>query len=317
MKRGFLTLLMFLVLMGADCGRTTHDCPEGTAIPNVNFENGSRECIPLDEICFTEDRGSTIACADCPTCDPYEPMDAGVGDGSVDGDVPDGDVPECETDTDCDREEAARCDTTTGTCVGCDEDLNCVGVDGLERCDAEEGLCVECKPSSEELDCGNTSCNPATFECTETVRGSRDVCESCVSDTDCGTDLGCIPMWFGETPRTTGYCLYPTGQGPCEQPFAYTTPDARESLSGAAAVQYCGVNEQLTTCEAAWDLVENKPCDVDEDCSPFGSLCRDVGSLGQRCTYECTFAAQCLPPGEEGSTCGDADGTAAEKYCGG
>ena len=304
--------MMVLLLTGSDCGRTAHTCPDGTAIPNVNFDNGSRECLPFDEICVTEDRASTIACVDCPSCDPYEPGDGGVGDGSVDGEVP-----ECESDTDCDREEAARCDTTTGTCVGCIEDLNCVGVDGRGRCDAEEGLCVECKPLSEALDCGSTSCDPATFECTETVRGSRMVCESCVSDSDCGPDLACVPMWFGETPRATGYCLYPTDLGSCEQPFAYTTPDARESLSGAAAVQYCGVNEQLTTCEAAWDLVNNKPCEGDQDCSAFGGLCREVGSLGQRCTYECTFAAQCLPPGEEGSSCGDRGGTAEEKYCGG
>ena len=317
MKRGFLTLWMPLVLMGADCGRTTHDCPEGTAIPNVNFENGSRECLPFDEICFTEDRGSTIACADCPTCDPYEPMDAGVGDGSVDGDVPDGDVPECETDTDCDREEAARCDTTTGTCVGCDEDLDCVGVDGLERCDAEEGLCVECKPSSEELDCGNTSCNPATFECTETVRGSRDVCESCVSDTDCGTDLGCIPMWFGETPRTTGYCLYPDGSDSCARPFIYPLPGPRETLSGADAALYCGVNENLTTCEAVHALLNDESCEGDADC-PEAGLCRDVGDEALKCTYECTHGNQCLDQGTGSlSVCGDADGTAAEKYCGG
>jgi hypothetical protein len=317
MGRLVFGLSMALLLMGSDCGSTLHTCEEGTAIPGVDFDNGIRECIPFDEICFTEDRASTIACVDCPTCDPYEPADAGVGDGSVDGEVPDGETPECEADGDCLLEEAARCDTATGTCVGCVEDLNCIGVDGLERCDADEGVCVECKPVSEALDCGNTSCNPATFECTDTIRGSRIVCESCVSDTDCGVDRACVPMFFDGSPRSTGYCLYPTDPGPCEQPFAYSTPDARESLSGAAAAQYCGVNEQLTTCEATWDLINNEPCEGDEDCSVLGGLCRDVGNLGQRCTYECTFAAQCLPPGEEGSTCGDADGTAEEKYCGG
>ena len=234
MTRLLLTLMTALLLMGSNCGQTVHNCPEGTAIPNVNFDNGSRECLPFDEICFTEDRSSTIACADCPTCDPYEPPDAGVPDGSVDGEVPDGEVPECETDADCLRPDAARCDTTIGMCVGCAEDLNCVGVDGLERCDADEGLCVECRPVSEALDCGNTSCNPATFECTDTIRRSRDVCESCVSDSDCGTDLACVPMSFGETPRATGYCLYPADQGLCEQPFASSIPDARESLSGCA-----------------------------------------------------------------------------------
>ena len=197
------------------------------------------------------------------------------------------------TDADCLRPDAARCDTTMGMCVGCAEDLSCVGVDGLERCDADEGLCVECKPVSEALDCGNTSCNPATFECTETVRGSRDVCESCVSDSDCGTDLACVPMWFGETPRTTGYCLYPADQGLCEQPFAYSIPDARESLSGAAAVHYCGVNEQLTTCEAVYALVNNETCDDDSDCTAPGGICRQVGELGFGARTS-ALSSQCL-----------------------
>ena len=313
MKRVAPGLLMALLLTGSDCGSTVHTCEDGTAIPNVNFDNGSRECIPFDEICLTEDHASTIACVDCPTCDPYDPMDAGVGDGSVDGEVP-----ECEGDSDCDREDAARCDSTTGTCVGCIEDLNCIGVDGLGRCDADEALCVECKPSSEALDCGSTSCDPATLECTETDRGSRNVCESCVSDSDCGADLACVPMWFGDTRRATGYCLYPADQGLCEQPFAYSTPDARESLSGAAAVPYCGVNERLTTCEATYALVNNETCDDDSDCTAPGGICRQVGVLGLRCTYECTVSSQCLHPDDgNGSTCGDAGGTAEEKYCGG
>ena len=236
----------------------------------------------------------------------------GVPDGSVDGEVP-----ECDTDADCLRPDAARCDTTIGMCVGCAEDLSCVGIDGLERCDADEGLCVECKPVSEALDCGNTSCNPATFECTETVRGSRDVCESCVSDSDCGTDLACVPMWFGETPRTTGYCLYPDGSDSCAQPFIYPLPGERESLSGAAASLYCGVNEDLTTCEAVLALVNDQSCEIDADC-PEGGLCRDVGDDTPKCTYECAHGNQCLDQGTgQLSVCGDADGTAEEKYCGG
>ncbi|NNE18149.1 MAG: hypothetical protein HKN10_06705 [Myxococcales bacterium] len=304
---------MALLLMGSNCARTVNDCPEGTAIPNVNFDSGSRECLPFDEICFTEDRGSTIACVDCPTCDPYEHNDGGVPDASIDGEVP-----ECESDTDCSEIDAARCDTETGTCVGCDQDLSCIGVDAFERCDADEGLCVECKPISEELDCGATSCNPATFECTDTERGSRIVCESCVSDSDCGPDLGCVPMTFGETPRTGGYCLQRVGTEPCAQPFAFPLAETRESLSGAAPALYCGVKEDLTTCEAVWDLVNNETCEDDIDCPAPGGFCRPVGALGLRCTYECTVPSQCLDPDDgSGSTCGDNGGTAEEKYCGG
>jgi hypothetical protein len=313
MGRLVFGLSMALLLMGSDCGSTLHTCEEGTAIPGVDFDNGIRECIPFDEICFTEDRASTIACVDCPTCDPYEPpTDAGVGDGSVDGEVP-----ECEADGDCLLEEAARCDTATGTCVGCVEDLNCIGVDGLERCDADEGVCVECKPVSEALDCGNTSCNPATFECTDTIRGSRIVCESCVSDTDCGVDLACVPMFFDGALRATGYCLYPVDQDLCSRPFIFPLPDARESLSGAVASRYCGVNENVTTCEAVYALLNDQSCEGDSDC-PEAGLCRDVGDDTPKCTYECTHGSQCLDQDTGSlSICGDADGTAEEKYCGG
>jgi len=123
-------------------------------------------------------------------------------------------------------------------------------------------------------------------------------------------------MTFGETPRATGYCLYPTDQGLCEQPFALALPQARESLSGAEPITYCGVNEQLATCEAVLALVDDTECETDLNC-PEGGICREVGELGLQCTYECAGAGACPEAPAAGSTCGDADGTAAEKYCGG
>ena len=56
--------------------------------------------------------------------------------------------------------------------------------------------------------------------------------------------------------------------------FRVRMPDARESLSGAAAVQYCGVNEQLTTCEAVYALVNNETCEIDSDCPRAGFVAR-------------------------------------------
>ncbi len=89
-------------------------------------------------------------------------------------------------------------------------------------------------------------------------------------------------------------------------------------MSGAAPVFYCGVNEELTSCEAVLALVNNAPCEDDFDCTTPGGICRQVGELGLRCTYECTVPSQCLLPEDgSGSTCGDDGGSAQEDYCGG
>ena len=234
MKRAFLALVVLSLLTGADCGSTLRTCPEGTAIPSFNFENGSRECIPFDDICITQNGNSTIACADCPACDPYQPPDgdepppdAGMGDGSV-----------------------------------------------------------------------------------------GDVCESCSTDDDCGPDLACVPMLFEDAPRPTGYCLYRADRGVCEQPFALVLPEPRQSLSGAEATQYCGIDERLTTCEAVLALIDDVECATDTDC-PQGGICREVGALGLQCTYECAGAGACPEEPAAGSGCGDANGTSEEDYCGG
>jgi hypothetical protein len=269
---------------GADCARNTVSCPEGTAI--LDFESGGRECVPVGP-------------------------DGGLGGTGGMGN------PECEDDLDCPFEEASRCDPSSGICEPCLEDVDCAGIDGLSRCDAEQGLCVQCAPATEAMDCGERSCDPASRSCSDIVRGSRAECEACVSDSDCMEEFMCVPMQFGNVPLRGGFCLQGTGTGQCAQPFAFPLPDARESLSGAAPALYCGVNEDLTSCGAVLALVDNAPCDDDFDCTAPGGICREVGLLGLRCTYECGFANECLPGGGSGSTCGDANGTAEEDYCGG
>jgi hypothetical protein len=127
----------------------------------------------------------------------------------------------------------------------------------------------------------------------------------------------CVRMQFGNVPLRGGFCLQRASTGQCAQPFAFPLPEARESLSGAASALYCGVNEELTSCDAVRVLVNNELCEDDFECTAPGGVCREVGLLGLRCTYECGFANECLPGGGSGSTCGDANGSAEEDYCGG
>ena len=278
-------IALAMLVGGAACARETVSCPEGTAI--LDFESGGRECVPVGP-------------------------DGGLGGTGGMGN------PECVNDLDCPFEEASRCNPSSEMCEPCLEDVDCAGIDGLPRCDAEQGLCVQCAPATEAMDCGERSCDPATRECSEFVRGSRAECEACVSDSDCVEGFMCVPMRFRNAPRRGGYCLQGTGTGQCAQPFAFPLPDARVSLSGAAPAIYCGVNEDLTSCEAVRVLVNNEPCEDDFDCTAPGGICRQVGDVGLRCTYECSGATQCIDPGVViGSTCGDANGTAEEDYCGG
>ena len=291
MNRGLWVIGLAVLLGGANCARETVSCPEGTAI--VDFEDGGRECVPIGP-------------------------DGGLGGTGGMGGAGGMGNPECEDDLDCPFEEESRCDLTSQTCEPCLEDLDCAGIDGLPRCDVAEGLCVECLPATEEMDCGDRSCDPATRECSDIVRGSRAECEACVSDSDCIEEFACIPMQFGNVPLRGGFCLQTTGGGECAQPFAFPLPDSRESLSGAAAAVYCGVNEELTSCEAVQALIDNELCEDDFDCAAPGGICRQVGELGLRCTYECTVPSQCLLPEDgSGSTCGDDGGSAPEEYCGG
>jgi hypothetical protein len=294
--------------------------------------------LPLTTACVLEDQpvnrpdgggGDADACGGCsgdkPVCD--EGMGACVQCTPEDSSACVDTTPVCDPDDlvcvacvsslDCDDPTAARCDTDDNECIECAERSDCDGIAGLPECN--DGVCVQCTPDTELDDCDGTSCNPATFTCTATMRGSRETCETCLSDTECMfEDNRCVLMMFEGDPYPSdemGFCLKTTDGG-CEQPYSITLDD-RESLSGPPLDDYCGINEALATCEAVRALVGNQRCDTGEDqqCPQPSGLCRQVGSLPNRCTYACGLPAQC--PGEApADTCGSS-GSGGEDYCGG
>ncbi len=211
----------------------------------------------------------------------------------------------CAEDADCTDPAMARCDLTTGRCAPCDEGIQCAGT-GLAIC--ASGVCVECTVADESA-CGDNSCDPATGICTETPRGSVRRCGACLADSECAfADDRCVPMQLMGGAREGGYCLKPLSTG-CVEPYAVPTEE-RASLSGAAPQAYCGIREDLTTCEAVLDLVDNAACTVASDCGVAGvddGRCEIVNGLVDRCTYGCDTASEC--PGS--MACGG-----AEMYCG-
>lgn len=234
----------------------------------------------------------------------------------------------CSNDTDCTDPNAARC--SDGMCTACDDRTQCDDVDGLpgslNACN-EEGVCVDCTPESEAETCsGFRACNPRTEECTDVQVGRLDVCEQCVSDSQCGDDGNvseahrCVPMFYETMDNRfpdgeTGFCLKVFSPGGCEQPYAIETSE-RTSLSGDPPATYCGINETLATCPAVRALDQNQGCPLGEDMEcPESGLCRDVGGLPDRCTYLCVIPAQC-PAGSPADTCGSSGG-GGDDYCGG
>ena len=236
---------------------------------------------------------------------------------------------ECTDSSHCTEPGASVCAAegeSAGTCVPCvalsegGDATDCDGVmDGeapLSVCDdsGDAPVCVECTAMDESA-CGANVCDVLARSCaTDIGLASAEACAPCVSDRQCEEDHACVPVG-AEEPRAH-YCLKDSdAAGGCEQPFLIAIED-RESLSGALGATYCGINEGLARCENVRGLLDNAMCPggLDNEC-PEGGLCRRVGGLSNRCTYECGGEVQCDNPPNPGATCGNMG--AGVDYCGG
>jgi hypothetical protein len=181
------------------------------------------------------------------------------------------------------------------------------------------GAAAECTPDTEDVDCGGKSCDPLTGACTDTTVGSRETCEACVADSECGENGNrCVPMTYDGLRYPNegiGFCLKSIELGgSCANPYRIVV--RRTSLSGAAADDYCGINEDLATCQAVRALLASTPCNPvngDQDCPQPAGLCRELPGMLNRCTYLCSSVVECVTPG---STCGSS-GPGGDNFCGG
>lgn len=268
-----------------------------------------------------------------PACDPACSGDTPVCDEAAkecvgclnDGDC-DGNTPLCDTDlnacvaclgnSDC-SSDIPVCEA--GECGKCTTNEDCAGRADAMICEEASGACVECTPSTDDRTatddaCGNGVCNPAINTCDDSLtQGTKDLCQPCIADNECLPGQNCIPLEYtggAETAELGGFCmkLFPG----CARPYAAGAIN-RASLSGASAMDYCGIAETATTCQAIADLKADKDCDSNSDCgSEHGEgRCEVVnGSAELKCTYSCTGNAQC----EAGFDCG---GIIGSEYCGG
>ena len=267
------------------CLRATDTCVECRA--NADCDGAKAVCDPDTHEC--------VECLKHSDCGGSEPRCDTAAHACV----------ECLADADCTDATAAKC-SSAHECVACTGNANCAHIAGKGVCDDEDGECVECKVE-DESPCAGNSCAPATRACTGTPLASVDACGKCVADSECKTDHRCVPTKFMGVDRAGGHCLK-IGSTGCARPYS-AGPVNRTSLSGVAAVAYCGFDESRTTCEAILALTGFVTCSTAGDCTDTGladARCDTVNLTAGQCTYDCVNSAGCVM----GFDCGSG-------YCGG
>ncbi len=327
--------------LGDDCRNTNTCTPEGGSSGDGDASGGSSSGGK-----GTGAGGTGGSGGGADTCSPVCSGDASVCDEETKECV------ECLKTSDCGD---ALCDTATNTCVecleandcldpatpmcesgacsaGCAVNEDCSRFPETPVCNEDAGSCAACTPATEEAQCDAKSCDPLTFECGPHDRASRGTCRSCVSDSDCESNHHCVPMEYPSgTAREGGYCLELSGS--CENPYTVII-SGRTTLSDVSGESYCGINEDLTTCEAVKALEGDLRCDSSIEgnvqCWPSagtiadavevpGALCRKFeGVGGERCTYECSVVTDCLESGPAASCgVGTAPAPVTPDFCGG
>ena len=166
----------------------------------------------------------------------------------------------CLDHDNCSDADSAKCDD--GVCVACDDSTQCVGVTDLGLCEA--GTCVECNVDDATACGGGETCDLLGNACVDVAADSVANCEVCSNDAQCESGHRCIAMDYDGTPYGH-YCL--KEQPGCAQPFASTIN--KPSLNGDTAVNYCGIDQDLATCQAVLALLNNWRCSgTDGMCSP-------------------------------------------------
>lgn len=284
-----------------------NDCSNPT---RAKCDQTSHSCVPCDAKaqCGTRFPGRSVcaagACVQCSAADPAActgtatPVCASTGNMCVG----------CNVNADCKDANRAACEANV--CRACRTDQECAGKTSggvtLDAC--YNGQCVDCRISTTDtrmdVGCtGNNACNPATRTCTNRPKNAVTVCGSCLADSECQTNYRCIALQYDGAARGS-YCLK-RETATCEGRFRVVLP-GRRSVSGAAAETYCGISEQLTTCEAVARFGAECPTRRDAECGSEGAVCRDFA--GWACSYPCDSTVQC----QQGNMCPD---TGADKYC--
>lgn len=187
--------------------------------------------------------------------------------------------------------------------------IACVRSPDKSVCNEATAQCVQCTSATETEKCGDKACKVSDGTCTNTVRGSVQICKPCESDSECKKavsgygDLECFEMNYKGNARPSRYCLpkLPTPADNCPNQF-------KDKLNAANAsgqtVPACFPIQTLVTCEAILKFKTNVPqctsnAPVAEcgDPSSADGLCRNdtigTNASDYKCTYRCQGNEDC------------------------
>jgi hypothetical protein len=199
-----------------------------------------------------------------------------------------------------------RCSPASLSCVQCQpgtEGSDCGG--STPACHEEQ--CVECNPATEAANCGAYSCDRTTHECTTVPRGSQLSCESCQSDSECATGLGCVEHVYGQGASAVSlgrFCFFKKSTNGCGNTDVARRPYSQEVPTTSVDGQQTTYCLPITSCAAladAFDPVSGaESCTSNEDCgvdTVDDGYCRDIGVGDKRCTYSCNYDYHCPQSG--------------------
>jgi hypothetical protein len=281
----------------ADGGTATED---GGPKTDASADGGARDAEARDagendSGCGALPCGGCSANTDCPTDRPL--CDAA------------GLCVQCLANKDCSQPDAPICQAD-GTCQAtCRSDRECARDAWSEDyCNLRSGQCVECLPGAlETSQCTNgRACDPGAFTCSGKTVGSVGVCEGCITDTECGVGLACVPTTFNGQPNGS-FCLAVAGAAKC--PEGMSERLTATSASNYSAT-YCFPNQTVTTCEAV-QAFGRRTCSTNSDCGAAGlddGYCATAAGGAKLCSYRCSRLVEC----GASSTCVT---QVAEPYC--
>ncbi|MDY7232341.1 outer membrane exchange protein TraA family protein [Hyalangium sp. s54d21] len=212
----------------AQCNRANANTPGngGCGLNSGFYCNGAALCAPCDT--------SRVCGPSCSPCGASTPNCINVNgtftcvECTVDGQCPNGRCDPstntckgCNDDADCPQ--TGRCDTATNTCQGCNDDTDCPAD---QVCDVPNATCVEC---NRDEDCPpDEVCAPEFKECrecnqdSECERGkscSNHQCVTCSTNDSCaGNSCNCCPgntQCASPTPGASPSCVECTTDSQC------------------------------------------------------------------------------------------------------
>lgn len=328
--------LLCSILAAAGCTETTAACPDES---HVRYADGRCGPPPSDDGggagtdagSATDDAGGGDDCGGCAAdelcradgqcVECIGTMDCTGGEVCA---ISPGECVECVDNTTCPADRPT-CDMNACTAT-CDRMLCSGRFSATPACDPDTGSCVPCDRANEAADCSGNSCDPDTLSCTAVALGSLDLCEPCISDSECGTfddprtggietiTLRCVPTdWRPDAvaaPMPAGsYCLPDSGD-----PMLADCPAGvprRERLLSAAITPmeatYC-LPLAVTTCAALLDDDVCPGVGFDDECGLMGEPDGLCASGQCRAVCDPAESLSCL----DGETCRPLD---TRHYC--